>query len=170
MTDIIAIIKTNKWNIKLKLFHKHAPKTVANFINLAQRWFYNDLDFHRVIDDFMIQGWCPLWTGTGWPWYSFEDEFNPELRHNKPWMLSMANSWPDSNGSQFFITHIDTPWLDDKHSIFGEVLNESDQDIVNAIAQNDKIQEVLIEWKVEQLLSEQSEMIKIWNTILDENN
>jgi peptidyl-prolyl cis-trans isomerase B (cyclophilin B) len=170
MADIIATFKTNKWDIKLKLFHKHTPKTVANFINLAQRWFYNDLNFHRVIENFMIQGGCPLWTGTWWPWYNFEDEFHQELRHNKPGMLSMANSWPASNGSQFFITHVETPWLDDKHTIFGEVLTGLDQDIVNAITQNDKIEKVLIEWEIEQLLSEQAEIIKIWNTILDKKN
>jgi Peptidyl-prolyl cis-trans isomerase (rotamase) - cyclophilin family len=106
-----AHIKTNKGTIKLKLFYEQTPITVSNFINLAIRGYYNNLSFHRVIDNFMIQGGCPLGTGTGGPGYNFQDEFNDNLKHNKPGVLSMANSGPGTNGSQFFITHIETPMV-----------------------------------------------------------
>ena len=116
MTDsqeLVAIVETNKGNIRLRLFADQAPLTVANFVNLAQRNFYKGLSFHRVIPDFMIQGGCPLGTGTGGPGYKFEDEIHRDLRHDKPGILSMANAGPNTNGSQFFITHLPTPWLDD---------------------------------------------------------
>ena len=116
-----ATIKTNKGEISLKLFADLTPITVANFVNLAKRGFYNGLKFHRVIKEFMIQGGCPHGTGTGGPGYQFQDEFVPELKHDKPGILSMANSGPGTNGSQFFITHVPTPWLDGKHTVFGEV-------------------------------------------------
>ena len=134
-----AHIETNKGKIRIKLFHKEAPLTVANFINLSKRGYYNNLSFHRVIDNFMIQGGCPLGTGTGGPGYDFEDEFNPSLIHNKAGILSMANAGPGTNGSQFFITHLETPWLDNNHTVFGEIIDKDDLDIVNQIVQGDKM-------------------------------
>ncbi|MEZ4742226.1 MAG: peptidylprolyl isomerase [Bdellovibrionota bacterium] len=119
--DLTATIDTSMGSIEVKLFHKRAPKTVSNFVELARKGFYNNLIFHRVIPKFMIQGGDPEGTGRGGPGYSFEDEFNKELRHSKAGMLSMANSGPNTNGSQFFITVAPTPHLDDKHSIFGEI-------------------------------------------------
>jgi len=134
-----AHIETNKGKIRIKLFHKEAPLTVANFINLSKRGYYNNLSFHRVIDNFMIQGGCPLGTGTGGPGYDFEDEFNPSLTHDKAGILSMANAGPGTNGSQFFITHLETPWLDNNHTVFGEIIDKDDLDIVNQIVQGDKM-------------------------------
>lgn len=135
-------LHTSKWPIRLVLETEKTPYTVTNFVTLAKNWFYDGLTFHRVIEDFMIQGWCPLWTGTGGPWYQFGDEIHPELHHDRPGILSMANAGPGTNGSQFFITHIDTPWLDGKHTVFGKVLNDEDQAIVNAITQGDIIETV----------------------------
>ena len=129
MTNIQTSIETNKGTIKLTLFYDKAPVTVANFINLSKRGFYNGLQFHRVIDDFMIQGGCPAGSGAGGPGYQFEDEFNDDLRHDKPGILSMANAGPCTNGSQFFITHVPTPWLDGKHTVFGEVCSGDDQGV-----------------------------------------
>ncbi len=138
MTNIS--IETSKGTIKLALFADKTPKTVENFSKLSKDGFYDGLEFHRVIPDFMVQGGCPEGTGTGGPGYQFEDEFHPELRHNKPGILSMANAGPNTNGSQFFITHVPTPWLDDKHSVFGEVTEG--QDIIDSIEQGDKIVKV----------------------------
>jgi peptidyl-prolyl cis-trans isomerase B (cyclophilin B) len=139
-----AIIHTSKWPIRLHLHADKVPHTVWNFVTLARNGYYDNLQFHRVIEDFMIQWWCPLWTGTGGPWYHFGDEFHPELRHVGPWVLSMANSWPNTNGSQFFITHVETPWLDGKHSVFGKVVDASDLEIVNIIQQWDTITSIEI--------------------------
>lgn len=139
-----ATMTTSKGVIKLKLFTDEAPETTGNFIKLANEGFYNGLNFHRVIDDFMIQGGCPLGTGTGDAGYKFDDEAGAlALPHDKPGRLSMANAGPNTNGSQFFITHVPTPWLDGKHGVFGEVLEG--QDIVNAIAQGDALESVVIE-------------------------
>ncbi len=135
--DIDVTIKTEKGDIALTLFASKAPKTVANFLGLAERGFYDGLAFHRVIDDFMIQGGCPNGNGMGGPGYSFEDEFHQELRHDGPGILSMANSGPATNGSQFFITHVDTDWLNGKHTVFGKVKTEADMDVVNSIRQGD---------------------------------
>ena len=121
-----ATIKTRHGDIRLKLHDDKAPKTVANFEKLANEGFYDGLTFHRVIADFMIQGGCPQGTGTGGPGYKFADEFNAKLRHSKPGILSMANAGPNTNGSQFFITLTATPWLDNKHSVFGEVIDGMD--------------------------------------------
>ncbi len=132
-------LHTNKGDIRLTLEHEKAPHTVANFITLAKNGFYDDILFHRVIEDFMIQTGCPQGTGTGGPGYQFGDEYHQTLRHEGPGILSMANSGPQTNGSQFFITHVATPWLDGKHSVFGRVLDDSDMAIVNAIVQGDKI-------------------------------
>jgi len=138
----VATIKTNKGTIRLQLHDEKTPKTVANFEKLASDGFYNGLKFHRVIEDFMIQTGCPLGNGTGDPGYSFEDEFDSELVHDAPGVLSMANSGPNSNGSQFFITHVATPHLNGKHSVFGKVLEG--QDVVDAIEQGDEMEEVSI--------------------------
>ena len=121
MSNLRAIIQTNKGTINLQLFDDRTPVTVANFVNLAKRGYYNGLTFHRVIDNFMIQGGCPHGTGSGGPGYRFEDELDPALLHESPGILSMANAGPATNGSQFFITHVPTPWLDGKHTIFGRV-------------------------------------------------
>src|ERR1700734_2127197 len=117
---------TNHGTIAIEFFDEDAPKTVENFRKLSADSYYDGLTFHRVIPDFMIQGGCPLGTGTGHPGFKFEDEFHSSLRHDKPGKLSMANSGPNSNGSQFFITVAATPWLDNKHSVFGEVVEGMD--------------------------------------------
>ena len=138
----IATITTNKGTIKIQLYDDKTPKTVANFEKLTGDGFYDGLTFHRVIADFMVQAGCPQGTGTGGPGYSFEDEFHPALKHDGPGVLSMANSGPNTNGSQFFITHVATPWLDGNHSAFGKVLEG--QDVVNAIQQGDKMETVTV--------------------------
>jgi peptidyl-prolyl cis-trans isomerase B (cyclophilin B) len=137
-----ATITTNKGTIRLELFADKTPKTVANFEKLSNDGFYNGLKFHRVIADFMIQGGCPQGNGTGGPGYKFEDEFHPELRHDTPGILSMANAGPNTNGSQFFITHVPTPHLDDRHSVFGKVIEG--QDVVDSIAAGDVMETVVI--------------------------
>ncbi|MBV67637.1 MAG: peptidylprolyl isomerase [Candidatus Marinimicrobia bacterium] len=162
-----AHIKTNKGTIKLNLFYNQVPLTVSNFVNLANRGYYNNLKFHRVIDDFMIQTGCPLGTGTGGPGYDFEDEFHDSLKHDKPGVLSMANAGPGTNGSQFFITHVETPWLDNNHSIFGQVINDDDQDVVNSISQNDIIEKIIIVGELKEN-SEINQRISNWNEILDQ--
>lgn len=121
-----ATLKTDKGDITIQLFADKAPLTVNNFVFLARQGFYNGTIFHRVITDFMAQGGDPTGTGTGGPGYRFADEFNPGLRHNKPGIFSMANSGLNTNGSQFFITHVATPWLDNKHSVFGQVTQGMD--------------------------------------------
>ena len=162
-----ATMTTSKGDIRLTLFAEKTPLTVANFVNLARHGFYDGLNFHRVIGDFMIQGGCPLGTGTGSPGYRFEDEFDATLRHDRPGRLSMANSGPGTNGSQFFITHVPTPHLDDNHSIFGEVVDTSDQDVVNAISQGDVIETVTIEGDVDGLFEQVSDRLSEWNAELD---
>ena len=162
-----ATITTSKGDIRLSLFAEKTPLTVANFVNLARRSYFDGLNFHRVIGDFMIQGGCPLGTGTGSPGYRFEDEFDTTLRHDQPGRLSMANSGPGTNGSQFFITHVATPHLDDKHSIFGEVVDANDQDIVNAVAQGDVIESIAIDGDVESLFEQVSDRLSEWNAQLD---
>lgn len=135
-------IKTDKGTITLDLFDDRAPKTVENFETLAGKGFYDGLKFHRVIADFMVQTGCPQGTGTGGPGYTFADEFHPELRHDGPGVLSMANAGPNTNGSQFFITHVPCPWLDGKHAVFGKV--KEGQDVVDAIQQGDTMIKVTI--------------------------
>jgi len=168
MTDsITAVVETTKGTIRIKLFADKVPMTVANFVNLVNREFYDGLKFHRVIADFMVQGGCPLGTGTGGPGYKFEDEFDGSLKHDKPGVVSMANAGPNSNGSQFFITHVPTPWLDGKHSVFGEVEGGQDQEVVNSIAQNDKIVKVTIEGDPATVLEKSKAKIDAWNAALD---
>ena len=169
MTDIsnevLATMNTSKGVINLRLYPEQAPVTVANFVNLAKRGFYDGLSFHRVIDNFMIQGGCPLGSGTGGPGYKFEDECHHELRHDAPGKLSMANAGPGTNGSQFFITHIETPWLDGKHTVFGSIVSAEDQVVVNAIADGDVIVSVTISGG-DDLLEQQSDRVSDWNAKL----
>lgn len=164
---LTVTIKTNKGDIHIMLFPNKAPLTVLNFVNLSKRGFYNDLKFHRVIPNFMIQGGCPLGTGTGGPGYRFIDETTPELRHNKPGILSMANAGPNTNGSQFFITHVATPWLDGKHTIFGEVMSPDDQKVVDSILIGDKIITIAIEGDYSELAEDYKEQLARWNKVLD---
>ena len=138
----IATIVTNRGTIKVKLHADKTPKTVANFEKLVGQGFYNGLKFHRVIPDFMVQTGCPQGTGTGGPGYKFADEFHADLKHDGPGVLSMANSGPNTNGSQFFITHVATSWLDKKHSVFGKVIDG--QAVVNSIKQGDVMESVTI--------------------------
>ena len=121
-----ATMSTDKGDMVIELFADKTPKTVNNFVFLAREGFYDDVIFHRVIADFMAQGGDPTGTGTGGPGYKFGDEFHPELKHDKPGILSMANAGPGTNGSQFFITHVPTPWLDGKHSVFGHIIEGMD--------------------------------------------
>jgi peptidyl-prolyl cis-trans isomerase B (cyclophilin B) len=167
MSALAATIHTSKGDIHLRLLPDDAPTTVANFVNLSQRGFYDGLKFHRVIADFMIQGGCPRGTGTGGPGYKFEDECTPTLKHDKPGKLSMANAGPGTNGSQFFITHVPTPWLDGKHTIFGEVVGPADQAVVNAIKQGDTISSIDIEGDTTALFAQMADDIERWNKVLD---
>jgi cyclophilin family peptidyl-prolyl cis-trans isomerase len=137
-----ANIETNRGVIVLKLYASQVPRTVNNFVCLAEDGYYDGVTFHRVIPDFMVQTGDPTGTGRGGPGYTFKDEFDPKLKHDCPGVLSMANSGPGTNGSQFFITHVPTPWLDGKHSVFGQVTQG--QDVVNAIQQGDVMLSVRI--------------------------
>ncbi len=166
---ISATIETSKGPIKINLFADMVPVTVGNFVNLARRSYYDGLSFHRVLADFMIQGGCPQGNGRGGPGYQFEDEFSKELRHDKAGFLSMANSGPGTNGSQFFITHVATPWLDDHHTVFGAVMGSEDQKVVNTIAQGDTIKSITIEGDVEALLKDVAPKLEKWNKVLDKN-
>jgi peptidyl-prolyl cis-trans isomerase B (cyclophilin B) len=167
VANLTAVLETAKGNINLTLYADQVPVTVANFVNLAQRGFYDKLKFHRVIDNFMIQGGCPQGTGTGGPGYRFDDEFVPELRHDGPGVLSMANAGPGTNGSQFFITHVATPWLDDHHTVFGKVVADADQDVVNAIAGQDALIKVTIDGDTAELMEQCKDQISEWNKALD---
>ena len=165
MQDIRIILTTNKGPIEATLIPSKAPVTVANFLNLAKRGYYNGLSFHRVIPDFMIQGGDPEGSGRGGPGYRFEDECTPALKHDRPGIFSMANAGPGTNGSQFFITHVPTLWLDGKHTVFGSVTKG--QDVVNAIKQGDKIEKIEILDPVDDLFAAQQKRIDEWNKVLD---
>ena len=167
MTELKATFETSKGNIRTTLFPELAPLTVINFVNLAQRGYYDGLKFHRVIADFMIQGGCPLGTGTGDPGYKFKDECTPKLKHDAPGKLSMANAGPNSNGSQFFITHVPTPWLDGKHTIFGAVIDAKDQAVVDKIARGDTIKRIVIDGDTAQLYAAHADQLAKWNATLD---
>ncbi|MBX7206863.1 MAG: peptidylprolyl isomerase [Verrucomicrobiaceae bacterium] len=167
VSDINIVIKTNKGSIEGVIYASKAPLTAANYLNLAKRGYYNGIAFHRVIPDFMIQGGDPTGTGRGGPGYKFEDEFAPGLRHDGPGVFSMANAGPGTNGSQFFITHVPTPWLDGKHAIFGKVTKG--QDVVNAIKGGDKIESIEIKDSTDTLFEKMKDRIAEWNKILDAN-
>jgi len=167
MTQLKAIMQTSKGTINLNLFADQTPVTCASFVNLAQRGYYDGLNFHRVINDFMIQGGCPDGTGMGGPGYRFKDECTSELRHDKAGILSMANAGPGTNGSQFFITHGPTPHLNGKHTVFGVVVSADDQKVVNSIVKGDVIEKLTIEGDAAELLASQAENLAKWNEVLD---
>ncbi|MBB5880299.1 peptidyl-prolyl cis-trans isomerase B (cyclophilin B) [Xanthomonas arboricola] len=161
--SLIAHFDTTRGPIVVELFADKAPLTVANFVNLVQRGFYDGLSFHRVIADFMIQGGCPEGSGRGGPGYRFEDETNNGVGHERG-VLSMANAGPNTNGSQFFITHTATPWLDGKHTVFGKVTQGLD--VVDAVAQGDVINKVTIEGDTDAVLAAKADRVAEWNKIL----
>ena len=164
MDDIKITLNTSKGPINLTLFPADTPVTCASFLNLATRGYYDGLTFHRVIPDFMIQGGCPTGTGTGGPGYKFEDECKAHRRHDKPGILSMANAGAGTNGSQFFITHLPTPHLDGKHTVFGEVTEG--QDVVNAIQGGDTIDSITIHGSTDELFEAQKDRITEWAAAL----
>jgi peptidyl-prolyl cis-trans isomerase B (cyclophilin B) len=158
-----AVFDTDRGQIKVQLFADKAPLTVANFVNLARRGFYDGLNFHRVIPDFMIQGGCPQGTGTGGPGYKFEDEANNGVGHERG-VLSMANAGPNTNGSQFFITHVATPWLDGKHTVFGKVV--AGLEAVDAVKQGDGIKSVKVEGDADAAVAARADRVAEWDRIL----
>lgn len=162
--DINIVVKTSKGDIEATIFASKTPMTAANFLNLATKDYYDGLKFHRVIPNFMIQGGCPEGTGRGGPGYKFADEIAPGLIHDKPGVFSMANAGPGTNGSQFFITHKETPWLNGKHSVFGQVTKG--QDIVNKIKGGDTIKDIEIKGDTEALFAAQKENLDKWNAVL----
>jgi peptidyl-prolyl cis-trans isomerase B (cyclophilin B) len=166
--SVTARIETSKGAINLDLHADQTPLTVANFVNLARRGYYDGLSFHRVIDDFMVQGGCPRGNGTGGPGYQFEDECTDSLRHDTPGVLSMANAGPGTNGSQFFITHVPTEWLDGRHTVFGRVQSDADQAVVNAIGMGDSIERVVIEGDWQAALAANQDRVDQWNTVLED--
>ena len=161
--SLTATFDTDRGPIRVELAADKAPLTVANFVNLAKRGFYDGLKFHRVINDFMIQGGCPQGTGTGGPGYKFEDEANNGLGHERG-VLSMANAGPNTNGSQFFITHVATPWLNGKHTVFGKVVEGLDA--VDAVKQGDTIKSVTIEGDADSALAAKADRVAEWNRIM----
>jgi peptidyl-prolyl cis-trans isomerase B (cyclophilin B) len=162
--SLIATFNTSRGPIKIELYPDKAPLTVANFVNLVKRGFYDGLSFHRVIPDFMIQGGCPQGTGTGGPGYRFEDETKNGVRHERG-VLSMANAGPNTNGSQFFITHIKTDWLDGKHTVFGKVLEGLE--VVDSVKQGDLIESIKLEGDGEAVLAAKADRVAEWNRFLD---
>lgn len=160
-----VLFKTNKGHIRAELTPDKTPVTIASFANLVQRGYFNGIVFHRVVPNFVIQGGDPTGSGRGGPGYRFEDEFHPSLRHDRPGILSMANAGAGTNGSQFFITHGPTPHLDDRHSVFGHVVEG--QDVVDAIAEGDVMEEVTIEGDTSSLFEKMADRIKEWNAVLD---
>jgi peptidyl-prolyl cis-trans isomerase B (cyclophilin B) len=167
MSSLVATFQTSKGDIRVNLMEDVAPLTVANFVNLVQRGYYDGLTFHRVIADFMVQGGCPLGTGTGGPGYKFKDECSSKAKHDAPGKLSMANAGPGTNGSQFFITHVATPWLDGKHTVFGSVQGAEDQAVVDKIAKGDTIETITIDGDADALLEKVADQIGKWNSVLD---
>ena len=161
--SLIATFDTDRGPIRIELAADKAPLTVANFVNLASRGFYDGLNFHRVIPDFMIQGGCPEGSGRGGPGYRFEDEANNGLGHDRG-VLSMANAGPNTNGSQFFITHVSTPWLNGKHTVFGKVIEGLD--VVDAVKQGDLIKSVKIEGDADAAVAAKADRVAEWNKIL----
>jgi peptidyl-prolyl cis-trans isomerase B (cyclophilin B) len=166
MSSLTAVITTSRGVIRVQLHDDRAPLTVANFVNLAQRGFYDGLSFHRVIKDFMVQGGCPQGTGTGGPGYKFEDETRPDLSHERG-VLSMANAGPGTNGSQFFITHVACPWRDGKHTVFGKV--DDGMAVVDSIKGEDEIESIRIEGDASALLASKADRVADWNKKLDQS-
>ena len=169
MADVVitVVMKTNKGDINLVLFPDKAPVTVANFVNLAKNGYYDGLKFHRVIEDFMVQGGDPTGTGAGGPGYRFEDEVNNGLNFSEPGILAMANAGPGTNGSQFFITTVPTTWLNDKHTIFGELKSEKDMEVLKSILQGDKIESITISGDgADKVLADQKDRVAEWNKVL----
>ena len=166
MADFTAVIETSKGTINIKLFADQTPLTCGNFANLAKREYYNGLKFHRVIADFMIQGGCPYGNGMGGPGYEFKDEFKKDLKHDRAGILSMANAGPGTNGSQFFITHGPTPHLDGMHTVFGVVVGDEDQNVVNSIEQGDVIEKITIKGNTGSLFKKVKSDIDAWNKII----
>ena len=155
-----------KEGTNLKLYPEATPITVTNFVHLARKGYYDGLKFHRVIADFMIQGGDPTGTGAGGPGYQFGDEFIEEFTFNEPGKLAMANAGPGTNGSQFFITHVPTEWLNYKHTIFGEVVSDADQAVVNKVEQGDTIETIEITGDVDKFLEANKEMTEKMDEIL----
>jgi peptidyl-prolyl cis-trans isomerase B (cyclophilin B) len=166
MSELTAVFETSKGVINVKLFADKTPLTCGNFVNLAKREYYNGLNFHRVIGDFMIQGGCPNGNGMGGPGYDFKDEFDKELKHDKPGILSMANAGPGTNGSQFFITHGPTPHLDGAHTVFGAVESDADQKVVDSIAQGDVIEKITIKGDSDKLFEQVKSELDGFNKII----
>ncbi len=157
---------TNKGEININLLEEKSPVTVANFVNLVKRGYYNGLKFHRVIEDFMAQGGDPTGTGMGGPGYRFEDEVRNGLDFSVPGKLAMANAGPGTNGSQFFITTVPTEWLNGNHTIFGEIVSEADLDVVKALSNGDIMETVEVEGDSEEFLSKYKDRVDEWNRIL----
>ncbi|WCE02913.1 peptidylprolyl isomerase [Pseudoxanthomonas sp. JBR18] len=158
--SLTATFNTSRGPIQVELYPDKAPLTVANFVNLAKRGFYDGLNFHRVIPDFMIQGGCPEGSGRGGPGYRFEDETTNGVAHERG-VLSMANAGPNTNGSQFFITHVATPWLDGKHTVFGKVV--SGLEVVDAVKQGDTIDSLVIDGDTDAVLAAKADRVAEWN-------
>lgn len=165
MQDIRIIVNTNKGPIEATLQPSAAPVTVANFLNLAKRGYYNGITFHRVIPQFMIQGGDPTGTGSGGPGYRFEDEVKSGLKHDKPGIFSMANAGPGTNGSQFFITHVPTPHLDGRHTVFG--VTTKGQDVIDSIRMGDTIEKIEILDPTDALFAAEKKRLDEWNAVLD---
>jgi cyclophilin family peptidyl-prolyl cis-trans isomerase len=169
INDVRATIVTSQGDINVYLYPEAAPVTVANFINLSKRGFYDGLKFHRVIDNFMAQGGDPLENGTGGPGYSIEDEFVDWLDFYQAGMLAMANAGPNTGGSQFFITMYPADWLNHKHTVFGEVISDSDLNVVKKLEVGDRIIEIKFEGDIDFFLALEKDRVDQWNKILDEN-
>ncbi len=164
LKDIRVVMHTDKGDIEATLFASKTPLTVANFLNLVQKKFYDGLTFHRVIPSFMIQGGDPEGSGMGGPGYKFADEFVPELRFDKPGVWAMANAGPSTNGSQFFITHVPTPHLNGRHTIFGETTKG--QSVIDAIERGDKIKSIDVLDGTEALFKAEAANLEKWNAAL----
>ena len=166
MSELTAIFETSKGSINIELFSDKTPVTCANFVNLAKKGYYDGLNFHRVIANFMVQGGCPNGNGMGGPGYEFKDEFEKDLKHDKSGILSMANAGPGTNGSQFFITHGPTPHLDGVHTVFGTVKSDEDQKTVDSIVQGDVIEKITIKGDNDKLFEQVKPKLDEWNKIL----
>ncbi|MFC2738101.1 MAG: peptidylprolyl isomerase [Leptotrichia wadei] len=162
-------IMTDKGDININLLPEKSPVTVANFVNLAKKGYYDGLKFHRVIDNFMAQGGDPTGTGAGGPGYQFEDEVDNGLNFSKSGKLAMANAGPGTNGSQFFITTVPTEWLNGNHTIFGEVVSDDDLKVVKKLSNGDVMKKVVVEGDVDAFLKTQKNRVDSWNKILKQN-